>query len=1298
MPFSGRHCSDRGFISRLLTSTAFIGTFLLISTDTALADCTSLGGLTTCDTDAPNPWAVRVGAGNTTAGDNQTVTVQPGSSIQVGDDNAISLRDNADITIQNGATVRNAATTAGGQFGTGGNTIETRNNGSITIEDGGQLVATGTQNSAEAINFQGTGNVVENSGVIRADNAVAIWSQNTTGLNTVINTETGVIQAREGSTSTVIGGSGNGALDFTNRGIVRGSISLAGGDDILRLFTGSTVTGNFSGGAGNDQIFLSGNGNSSLPGNFVGFEALIKNDPGTWTLTGTINGVTITTVQEGTLVLTGNNSNYTGQIIVDPTGTLQALAQSLPPTVTDNGLVRFAQTSNGIYDGTITGDGAIEKTGAGTLTLSGDTSIAGNTVLDQGTLILAAGGTLATSEVAMSAATTLQVDGTLTSAGGGPANITGGAGSQNLIINGVFSGNASLGDGNDWLDIAGSANGAFDQGAGNDTAIIRSGASLQGGPLEQGTGNDTLDLSGTLLAGVTQGDGDDCTTVRSGGQIGGISQGTGNDCVTVDGGSINGNIDQGADNDTLFMNSGAVNGAVNQGGGIDKAEIHGGTITGNLQQGDGTDDFVMDGGQLGSLNQGDGIDTFVMTGGRIVGAFEDGDRAIMTGGRIGRVDMKLDKNLFDMSGGVIDGNLVTGFDQDTIIVSGNSFIGGNISVSGGADSVTVTGGTIGGEVRMSTGGDTFNWSDDGTIQGAILLGNDDDVANLTNLSDGATLSATPQIDGGNGIDRMTWSNVQATGPERFTGWEEFVLSNGSALTFASTLTLGDAGTGTGTLTIDPTSTVFAGNGVHSIEAFAPGQLASVLNSGAIDLTNGGDSTTDSLMIAGNYTGLSGELALQTVLAADNSPSDKLVIDSGTADGSTAINIANVGGGGALTVANGILVVESVNGATTSNDAFSLGGPAAAGPFEYYLYKGGVTAGTQNNWYLRNTVVPGPTPAPVPPDVIVPPTPPDIGPDVPLYRPEVPNYAVIPPVARQAAIAALGTFHERRGEQRVLTPGEDFSAAWGRIFGQSIDRSWKGTVSPSIDGSLFGIQAGLDLLRRESKGGHRDIAGVFAGYTGLDGDVDGFAVGRQDLEVGGIDLDTTSIGAYWTHIGPQGWYLDGVLMGSFYGGNAASDRGVSVDLDGSSVTASLEGGYAITIAPNWTLEPQAQIIWQHISLDDQNDGISSVAFDTDEGVTGRVGARLQGNFQTSAGLLQPYLKANVWHEFDGSDDVVFGSFPIKTDFGGTALELGGGLVATVSENTFLYATADYMFEVGGEQWEGFEGNVGVRIRW
>src|SRR3546814_11477513 len=95
----------------------------------------------------------------------------------------------------------------------------------------------------------------------------------------------------------------------------------------------------------------------------------------------------------------------------------------------------------------------------------------------------------------------------------------------------------------------------------------------------------------------------------------------------------------------------------------------------------------------------------------------------ISGGRIGRVNMKLADNLFDMSGGVIDRNLVAGFGNDTIILSDGT-IGGNISVSGGTDSVTITGGTVGGAVLLSVVTDSFVWDGGGIVPGLVGLGGD----------------------------------------------------------------------------------------------------------------------------------------------------------------------------------------------------------------------------------------------------------------------------------------------------------------------------------------------------------------------------------------------------------------------------------------------------------------------------------------------------------------------------------------------------------------------------------------------
>lgn len=442
----------------------------------------------------------------------------------------------------------------------------------------------------------------------------------------------------------------------------------------------------------------------------------------------------------------------------------------------------------------------------------------------------------------------------------------------------------------------------------------------------------------------------------------------------------------------------------------------------------------MTGGTIGSLNQGDGLDTFFMSGGRIVDFFDDGDRAVMTGGRIGRVNMRLDRNFFDMSGGIIDRNLVTGFDIDTIILSGG-FIGGNISVSGGADSVTVSGGTLVGSVLMSTGADSFVWDSGGSIAGTIDMGIDNDMARLANLA-AANIGATAAIDGGLGTDALTLQNVVATGIARIANWETIDATQGTALTFDGTLVLGDAGTGTGALSVDAASTLFGGGGNFGIAGFSTG--ASLLNAGKIDLTNGSTGPGDSFTIAGDYTGDGGSLRLETTLGDDASPSDRLVVSGGTASGTTGIDIVNFGGAGAVTNLDGILLVDAINGGTTSGSAFSLASRAAAGPYEYLLFRGGVSAGSDQNWYLRSTIVPGPQPAPPPPGA-PPPSPgatPQAGEFVPLYRPEVATYSAIVPVGHRLALSALGTFHERRGDQPLLGGAGALPPSWARVYGVS----------------------------------------------------------------------------------------------------------------------------------------------------------------------------------------------------------------------------------------------------------------------
>lgn len=797
------------------------------------------------------------------------------------------------------------------------------------------------------------------------------------------------------------------------------------------------------------------------------------------------------------------------------------------------------------------------------------------------------------------------------------------------------------------------------------------------------------------------------TQIVNSGTIGGVGVGPASAPVIVQTGS---------GNDQLSMTGGTINGGVNQGDGSDTFSIGAGAITGGVQQGSGVDDFAMTGGTIQSLEQGDGLDTFFMSGGTIVKGFDDGDVGRMTGGTIGRVDMKLDDNIFDMSGGTIEGNLVAGFGNDTIRLS-NGFIGGNISVSGGTDNVTITGGELRGEVRMSAGVDTFTWSDGGKVGGLIDMGLGDDTALLRNLPS-SLLAGTAGFTGGAGVDALTLNNAQTGGIARFANWENVQLQRNSQLQMDGDLVLGDAGasgvaaTQTGALSLDSTSTLFAVGGVaSSIRPVAAGSMADVSNAGTLDLRGG--NAKNRLTIEGNYTGQNGQLKVDSVLGADDAPSDRLVVARGRIAGTTGLAVNNLGGMGGLTALDGIMVVQAANGASSDASAFALTGPVQAGAYDYYLYHGGVTEGTANNFYLRSSVPAtaelasgqaAPVAAPVyagpgQQQLAAAPLPAPAAQAVPIYRPEVPVYTAMTGTARQLAVFTLGTFHDRQGEQSLLDSQGRLPGSWARVYGENTDVRWQDGAQSEFDGSISGAQLGQDLYAVRHDNGHQDRVGAFLGYAHADGDVRGLTGGFSHMKSGGLDIDGYSAGLYWTHVGPQGGYVDVVGMYTRLDADLRSVRGMKENTDGSVWTASVEGGYPVALTDSVILEPQAQLIGQHVSIDDLSDKVSSVQFKDSDSYRGRIGVRLKTTLEYGQARIEPYLRANLWREFSGTDETVFAhTDSVVSRYGSTTMQWGGGVAAKINKTLSIYASADYIHDVAGGYQRGLQGRLGMRIAW
>lgn len=218
-------------------------------------------------------------------------------------------------------------------------------------------------------------------------------------------------------------------------------------------------------------------------------------------------------------------------------------------------------------------------------------------------------------------------------------------------------------------------------------------------------------------------------------------------------------------------------------------------------------------------------------------------------------------------------------------------------------------------------------------------------------------------------------------------------------------------------------------------------------------------------------------------------------------------------------------------------------------------------------------------------------------------------------------------------------------------------------------------------------------------------VRGFALGTQNLEVGRLLTNGPSVGAYWTHFGPSGWYLDAVFQGSWYDAKATSLYGAGISTNATAYTASLEAGYPIRFGESdaWLIEPQAQLVYQGVSVDGSQDQYSSVDWNAGSAWTGRLGARLQYTARDERGTLwQPFARVNLWHAFSGTDSTFFGqsSPAIETRFGDTALEVGGGITARVNQNVSLYGQASYRWSLDGgrSRQTATAGTFGIRFNW
>ncbi|SSB97292.1 outer membrane autotransporter barrel domain-containing protein [Pseudomonas sp. 43mfcvi1.1] len=272
------------------------------------------------------------------------------------------------------------------------------------------------------------------------------------------------------------------------------------------------------------------------------------------------------------------------------------------------------------------------------------------------------------------------------------------------------------------------------------------------------------------------------------------------------------------------------------------------------------------------------------------------------------------------------------------------------------------------------------------------------------------------------------------------------------------------------------------------------------------------------------------------------------------------------------------------------------------------------------------------------------------------------------------------------------PGEETTQPWyGRT--QSHDLSTAaigGDPASSKSPALF-------TLRNDS--GHTQRMGLISGQNQIISTGNGLLVTPVMADPGkdAVNLKGSSLGAYWSLTGPAGWHVDLSASGGRVNGYSRTEQGQRQAAEGNAVTLSVEGGFPIGIGTHWVVEPQAQLINQRITLDTPN--TESGTGNELSSWSGRVGARLKGNYQVNGLGMEPYVRTNLWHTVQSADTLSLDKVDkISSSRKSSTVEVGLGLVARVTPAVSLYVSADYSSDVDDNDLNGIITSMGVRMRW